>query len=109
MRARSLSLKCIPLAIILSVMMSGIAHSSAQETSGAMLAIVGNDGNISIYDANGKNPFPLTTDAVPGERLYHWPTWSNDGRLAFFGINASTRDPFSLGVFVADQVKIGAS
>jgi TolB protein len=105
MRARKFLLKFISLALLLFAVVSGQVHSSAQEPTGAMLAVVGNDGNISIYDANGKNPFPLTTDAARGEQLYSWPTWSNDGRLAFFGVNQSA----SLDVLVADQVKPGAS
>src|SRR5438034_8099799 len=81
---------------------------SAQE-SRAMLAVIGSDGNLSIFDANGKNPFPVTTDAKPGTKLYHWPTWSTDGRLAFFGASNDRQDPYSLRVFVQDQVKKGGA
>jgi hypothetical protein len=85
------------------------AEVKAQESSKAMLAVVGADGNLSIFDANGQNPFPLTSDAQPGVKLYHWPTWSTDGRLAFFGANADTKDPYLLRVFIANQVKPGAA
>ncbi len=72
-----------------------------------MLAVVGSDGNLTIYDSNGQNPFPVTRDAQPGQKVYHWPTWSTDGRLAFFGASVEKSDPYSLRVFVLDQVKSG--
>ncbi len=82
--------------------------ASAQESRG-MLAVVGSDGNLSVYDANGKNPFSITTDAKAGAKLYHWPTWSTDGRLAFFGASNDRSDPYSLRVFIQDQVKAGGT
>jgi TolB protein len=74
-----------------------------------MLAVVGADGNLSIFDANGQNPFPITTDSQSGVKLYQWPTWSTDGRMAFFGASADTKDPYLLRVFVVDQVRAGVA
>jgi hypothetical protein len=65
-----------------------------------MLAIVGEDGNLTLYAATGAVAQPITTDAAPQTRLYQWPTWSTDGRLAFFGVSADRANPYSLGVFV---------
>lgn len=73
---------------------------TAQESSAAMLAVIGEDGNLSIYDATGQNPQAVTTDATPGLKLYQWPTWSTDGRLAFFGASGEISNPYRLGVFV---------
>ncbi|MBX3063520.1 MAG: hypothetical protein KF726_11125 [Anaerolineae bacterium] len=67
----------------------------------SMLAVVNADGNIALYDANGQNPRALTSDAAPGLRVYQWPTWSTDGRLAFFGASAEPANSYSLGVFIA--------
>src|SRR5262249_55915416 len=83
--------------------------SQAREASKAMLAVIGADGNLSVYDANGKNPFSVTKDATPGTKLYQWPTWSTDGRLAFFGASGDKSDPYSLRVFVQDQVTAGGT
>lgn len=79
-----------------------------QSTPGAMLAVIADDGNVVIYDANGRNPFPLTTDAAPGGKLYLWPTWSTDGRLAFFGASNQRPDAYSLRVFIVRKVAPGA-
>src|SRR5260370_2493672 len=81
--------------------------SRAQES--AMLAVIGTDGNLSVYDANGKNPFAITKDAKTDVLLYQWPTWSTDGRLAFFGSSTDLKHPYSLGVFVVDKVQSGAA
>ena len=74
-----------------------------------MLAVVGTDGNLSIYDSNGQNPFPVTKDAAPDSRQYYWPTWSTDGRLAFFGRSNDRADSYTLRAFVLDQVKPGTA
>lgn len=99
------------LIILLGVALFGLPRqaSQAQETSKAMLAVIGVDGNLSVYDANARHPFPVTRDAQPGKILYQWPTWSTDGRLAFFGASADAQDPYSLRVFVQDQVKPGGT
>jgi Tol biopolymer transport system component len=77
------------------------ARIGAQEKNTYMLAVIAADGNVVVYDADGKNPQSLTTDAVANVRLYQWPTWSTDGRLAFFGASVDPRDPYSLAMFVA--------
>jgi TolB protein len=100
----------------ISLNLAGHGQARAQETTPmptqptpqAMLAVIEADGNLSIYDANGLNPIRLTTDAVPGEKLYLWPTWSTDGRLAFFGASNQRPDAYSLRVFIVPQVAPGA-
>jgi TolB protein len=74
-----------------------------------MLAVISSDGNLSIYDSNGNNPFRVTTDGTPDTKQYYWPTWSTDGRLAFFGKNGDRADFYSLRVFVMDKVQWGAA
>lgn len=102
---RSLTLILIWLALFAGLLM--VPAANAQESDSAMLAVVGADGNLSIYDAQGKNPFPLTVDGNPLTRSYQWPTWSTDGRLAFFGINLDPDNPYSLRVFVVEQAAPG--
>lgn len=51
------------------------------------IAFIGTDGNVYLFDPNSSQPVPLTTDATVTPslaRLYEWPTWSVDGRLAYF-------------------------
>ncbi len=65
-----------------------------------MLAVIDVTGNLALYDAQGKNPKRVTTDAAAARKLYQWPTWSTDGRLAFFGASAEPKDPYSLRAFL---------
>src|SRR5258708_7674755 len=94
--------------ILVLALVTRVGGVAAERTPGYMLAVVGADNNIYVYDADGKNPFPITSDAESNVRLYHWPTWSTDGRLAFFGVSADSADPYSLGIFVVDKVVNGA-
>src|SRR5260221_14777980 len=80
-----------------------VAHADrvvAERTPGYMLAVVGIHNNLYVYDADGKNPLQINKVATPELSLYHWPTWSTDGRLAYFSVSAATADPSYLGIFV---------
>lgn len=77
--------------ILLSLaLLTGIStpHLAAQESSAAtfagVLAYSGCDGNLYLLEGPDSPPVPLTHDAVRGLRSYTWPTWSTDGRLAYF-------------------------
>ncbi|MEP7289042.1 MAG: hypothetical protein ABI947_25080 [Chloroflexota bacterium] len=107
MRAARFSRYAILLVLVAVAVCLSYTNTLAQEKQKYMLAVIGSDNNLSIYDADGKNPFPVTTDAKPPRSGYHWPTWSTDGRLAYFGVDAEAAKPYSLGVFVLDQVKAG--
>lgn len=74
----------------------------AQEEKQPMLAVIDLSGNVVLYDADGQNPVAITTDADRRTRIYQWPTWSTDGRLAFFGVSADPADPFSLRAYVLE-------
>src|SRR5579864_3943294 len=69
-----------------------------------MLAVIGADSNVSVFDADGRNPIRVTTDAVPDQRIYQWPTWATDGRLAFFGSSSDPAERYSLRVFVVEAI-----
>lgn len=47
------------------------------------IAYVGEDYNIYVFNFDADGPIQLTTDAAQTKR-YQWPTWSTDGRLAYF-------------------------
>lgn len=81
--------------------------ASAQGAKQAMLAVIERDGNVAIYDAEGKNPFAVTTDADGQTRAYQWVTWSTDGRLAFFGVSIDPLDPYTLRAYVLERPQRG--
>lgn len=58
---------------------------SAQEAApeSGNIAYVGSDYNIYLFDPNTARQSQLTDDAGESRR-YQWPTWSTDGRLAYF-------------------------
>lgn len=74
--------------------------SHAQTDTDGDLAIVGNDGNIYLYDTATTILTPLTTDAQPVTTGYQWPTWATDGQLAFFRYDLQQGNFGELGVFV---------
>jgi TolB protein len=79
-------------------------HAQENDRFAGMLAFVGADGNVYLLDAPGTNPVALTSDATRGSRIYSWPTWSNDGRLAFFSQEIAQRGAQTsilLKVFIA--------
>ncbi len=61
-----------------------IVEAIGEETNlSGRLAIVGSDFNIYTYDFADDSQTALTEDSTFNRR-YQWPTWSNDGRLAYF-------------------------
>jgi len=68
---------------------------SMLERKSGLIAYLGVDGNMYVTDQSGKNPTPLTEDAVipdsQGEPIHYYqqPTWSRDGSwLAFVGLSS---------------------
>jgi Tol biopolymer transport system component len=90
------------LVAFVTVIMMPFASASAQEEKQPMLAVIDLSGNLVLYDADGQNPVAITTDADRRTRLYQWPTWSTDGRLAFFGVSADPTDSFSLRAYILE-------
>lgn len=68
--------------------------------SNGQIALVGNDGNIYLYDLATSALTPVTQDAQAGIRDYRFPTWSTDGQLAYFASNFQAENPFRLGVYI---------
>jgi TolB protein len=65
------------------------------------IAYVGRDQNIYTLNLQTSVISELTTDASLTQ-TYRWPTWSTDGRLAYFSI-AGTSERFSTQVFIASD------
>lgn len=80
---------------------AGVARTGrAQTVDPGQIAIAADDGNIYLFDLAADEAVPLTEDAVPGRKLYAWPTWATDGRLAFFGTSVLPDDRYQLGIFL---------
>ncbi len=60
------------------------------------IAFLGADGNIWTSAPDGSDTVSLTTDAQPGTRLYHYPTWSPDGDTLAFVEQAQTEGDSAL-------------
>lgn len=90
------------MAAVIALLIGSAAAHAQEATPGdaGQLAIVGADGNIHLYHMASGTFTALTDDAAQGERAYAWPTWSNDGRLAYFGVSAQRDDPYRLGIFI---------
>lgn len=101
----SLRLPGFVLTFLLVVLLSLPITAQAQEPKKTMptLAVVRADGNITLFDAEGQNPVALTRNANPRTRIYLWPTWSTDGRLAYFGASVAPGDSYRLRVFVVEK------
>ncbi len=76
--------------------------AQGQPSLAGTLAAIGSDGNVYLVDPIGGAPSALTRDAQSGVRRYHWPTWSTDGRLAFFSQELSPAGGIRLKVFILE-------
>lgn len=98
------------LTALAAALLTALADSSSAhaQTGIGQLTVVGVDGNIRVFDSDGENPFALVTDGQRASRTYAWPTWSTDGRLAFFGSSIVPDDGYNLRVFILRHVMPGA-
>ncbi|MCU0476149.1 MAG: hypothetical protein MUC99_08585, partial [Anaerolineae bacterium] len=72
----------------------------AQDDYAGYIAVIGNDHNVYVYGGAFSEPYALTQDATPNQR-YQFPTWSTDGRLAFFCCDLAFSAAPALEVYVA--------
>jgi TolB protein len=83
---------------------SGIIQAddvSLQTDERGRIAYVGEDNNIYTLNPVTNSQVQMTDDA--GEtRRYQWPTWSTDGRLAYFSLYLNEGQIF-MGAYVAEQ------
>lgn len=69
--------------LVLCLLLPAIAAASARDQSPGHVAWIDLDYNVWRYDVGRDSHLRLTGDGGPGKR-YLWPTWSSDGRLAWF-------------------------
>jgi TolB protein len=92
----------IPLLFLTSVSQA-IGEASAPGT----IAIVDNNYNISTLSPAGDEQTMLTTDAS-SERRYQWPSWSTDGRLAYFCCDLREAGSIETGAYISpDGIQSG--
>lgn len=74
------------LAVLMVTALFGLAPLRAQDTLPELhghIAYIGSDNNVYVFNPHTGADTPLTADAGAARR-YEWPTWSTDGRLAYF-------------------------
>jgi len=87
--------------LVLAVLcLTVIGLGQAQDNVPGRLAYIGSDSNVYTYDFSTQETFFLTTDASQTRR-YQWPTWSDDGRLAYFCCHAEGADSAAMQGFIS--------
>lgn len=88
--------------VLLGLSLGGVGAlvGRAQTADTGQIAISAQDGNIYLFDVASDETTALTDDAISGSKVYAWPTWANDGRLAFFGTSRAPDDRYQLGIFI---------
>jgi len=70
------------------------------------IAYVGDDGNIYVYDFSNQETYNISDDATPN-RQYQFPTWANDGRLAYFCCDLAVANSPTTSAHISDGTNIG--
>ncbi len=100
--------KLFILLLFLSPVMTLNAQDQPERTSPPLIAFIGADFNVYALDPQSEDIQELTSDA--GEALrYQWPTWSKDGRLAYFSTALTTDNELSMSAFVSPDGKASGS
>lgn len=82
----------IRIAILVLFCLLALLPAAAQDTPDTLpgrIAVIGNDSNVYVVDPGTSEAMAVTDDSAP-TRQYIWPTWSNDGRLAYFCCDSGT-------------------
>lgn len=86
---------------LMVVLILGVG-SSAQSDLPGYIAVIGEDHNVYVVGGAFAEPFALTSDARQTQR-YQFPTWSTDGRLAFFCCDLAFSGAPELRVYAASS------
>jgi len=99
-------------ALLLALVAGPAGQLYAQEATSVpafpgKIAYIGSDFNVYTFDGSDRTRTPLTDNAGASDDsllAYQWPTWSTDGRLAYFGLTVEreTRLP-STSIFVSNN------
>lgn len=96
-----------PLVVVLILGHTAFAIDDGTDILSGDIAVVGNDFNIYTVDFTDEVTHQVTDDASD-TRQYQWPTWSNDGRLAYFCCDLRRTNDLNAFAYVsADGETIG--
>ncbi len=87
--------------IIISGLLSLHQAIAQENTFPGRIAYIGVDYNIYTLSSSEREPISLSTDSSRTHR-YQWPTWSTDGRLAYFS-TTSTGSNLLTEVFISED------
>jgi len=69
------------------------------------ITYVGDDHNVYNLRLADNTTYQLTTDAS-ATRHYQWPTWSNDGRLAYFCCDLGVATSFDSQAYISQNARL---
>ena len=88
----------IALIVLLSV---SVVQAQSDEPDAGQIAYIGKDYNVYVINPNNGESLAMTSDAST-TRQYQWPTWSTDGRLAYFGMSVQD-EVLGFDIFIAQD------
>lgn len=101
-------LRFLKVFLSLIILLTFVGNSQAQDDGAqeipGTIAYIGDDLNVYTIDPETGEQMMLTDDATMTEasyRYYRWPTWSNDGRLAYFAVSDGESAPYMTEIFVS--------
>lgn len=101
--------RCLFLLFLFNLLLlTSVAFVAAQSDDAAatdpsgQIVYIGEDYNVYSYDFAATETFQLTDDASP-RRHYQWPTWSQDGRLAYFCCDLQVADNLGSQAFISQD------
>ncbi|GAB4308888.1 MAG: PD40 domain-containing protein [Phototrophicales bacterium] len=84
-----------------------LSISAQQHAVPGKIVYIGQDNNVYTYDLMAGERHILTDDATPA-RVYQYPVWSNDGRLAYFCCDATRTSQLQTQVYISsDGIQAG--
>jgi TolB protein len=100
-------MRAYPKYLLVLFIMAFFATTLAQDDADipGKIAFIGTDYNVYVWDGLGNDPVQLTDDADRDRttiRRYQMPTWSTDGRLAYFSTEIDT-DSYTTSVYVSED------
>lgn len=96
-------LKCLTILLLLMpvvVVNAGQGANLIAELPGR-IAYIGDDYNVYVFDPDHNDHHGITNDAS-NTRRYQWPTWSTDGRLAYFRTELASNQ-LLMGVYISED------
>ena len=92
--------------LVTTMFLASTAQESQFQDISGKVVYVGDDHNIYTVDLESNSEHQLTDDASD-ERQYQWPTWSVDGRLAYFCCDPQSARENKVEVYITDDFRSG--